>query len=83
MVEALLLLLLLRPLSHGGVQCDFLAGVLGLQKVGWVFCQANKERDWIVSSSEVRAARHSQRSYLCTPCYIRHVTMTNWHVAAR
>jgi hypothetical protein len=29
---------------------------LGLKKVGWVFCQANKERDWIVSSSEVRWA---------------------------
>jgi hypothetical protein len=41
----------------GALQCDFLAGVLGLQKVGWVFCQANKERDWIVSSSEVRQAR--------------------------
>ncbi|KAF6262215.1 NPL4 family-domain-containing protein [Scenedesmus sp. NREL 46B-D3] len=36
-------------------QCDFLAGVLGLRKVGWVFCQANKERDWIVSSSEIQA----------------------------
>uniref|UniRef100_A0A383VRV9 MPN domain-containing protein n=1 Tax=Tetradesmus obliquus TaxID=3088 RepID=A0A383VRV9_TETOB len=36
-------------------KADFLAGVLGLQKVGWVFCQANKERDWIVSSGELQA----------------------------
>ncbi|KAF8056357.1 NPL4-like protein 1 [Scenedesmus sp. PABB004] len=36
-------------------QCDFLAGILGLKKVGWVFSQSTKERDFIVSSSEVQA----------------------------
>eukprot|EP00878_Enallax_costatus_P008492 GHUV01008876.1.p1 GENE.GHUV01008876.1~~GHUV01008876.1.p1 ORF type:complete len:370 (+),score=103.71 GHUV01008876.1:1393-2502(+) len=35
-------------------QCDFLAGILGLQKVGWVFSQANKERDYIMSNAELQ-----------------------------
>jgi hypothetical protein len=35
-------------------QCDFLAEVFGLQKVGWVFSQADQEGvDYIMSSSEV------------------------------
>ncbi|WIA35011.1 hypothetical protein OEZ86_003507 [Tetradesmus obliquus] len=47
--------LLLERGTPQEAQADFLAGVLGLQKVGWVFCQANKERDWIVSSGELQA----------------------------
>lgn len=37
------------------VQCDFIASVLGLSKVGWVFSQAAKDtpEDYIMSSSEV------------------------------
>jgi hypothetical protein len=37
------------------VQCDFIADVLGLSKVGWVFTQAAKDKpdDYIMSSSEV------------------------------
>lgn len=37
------------------VQCDFIADVLGLSKVGWVFTQAAKDTpdDYIMSSSEV------------------------------
>jgi hypothetical protein len=36
---------------------DFLAGLLGLRKVGWVFTQAvgAAERDYIMSGSEVAA----------------------------
>ncbi|KAI8466686.1 MAG: NPL4 family-domain-containing protein [Monoraphidium minutum] len=34
-------------------QVDFLAELFGLKKVGWVFAQSNKQRDWIVSGSEV------------------------------
>lgn len=39
---------------------DFLAGVLGLSKVGWVFSQATRDRpegedDYIMSSSEIQA----------------------------
>lgn len=36
---------------------DFLAGLLGLRKVGWVFTQAvgTAERDYIMSGSEVAA----------------------------
>lgn len=38
------------------VQCDFIASVLGLSKVGWVFTQASKDKpeEYIMSSSEVR-----------------------------
>lgn len=37
------------------LQCDFIASVLGLSKVGWIFTQAAKDKsdDYIMSSSEV------------------------------
>eukprot|EP00879_Flechtneria_rotunda_P015340 GHRR01016036.1.p1 GENE.GHRR01016036.1~~GHRR01016036.1.p1 ORF type:complete len:378 (+),score=128.22 GHRR01016036.1:953-2086(+) len=44
-------------------QCDFLAGILGLQKVGWVFNQSNKERDYIMSSSEIQAMAAMQDEF--------------------
>lgn len=41
---------------HACVQFDQLAELFGLKKVGWVFSQANTERDYIVSASEVSTA---------------------------
>jgi hypothetical protein len=35
------------------VQVDFLAELMGLKKVGWVFAQSNKQRDYIISGAEV------------------------------
>ena len=38
------------------IQVDFLAELMGLKKVGWVFSQANAgERDFIVSADELIA----------------------------
>ncbi|GBF91193.1 hypothetical protein Rsub_04862 [Raphidocelis subcapitata] len=37
------------------VQVDFLAELFGLKKVGWVFSQSNKERDYIISGEELVA----------------------------
>jgi hypothetical protein len=34
-------------------QVDFLAELMGLKKVGWVFAQSNKQRDYIISGEEV------------------------------
>jgi len=37
-----------------GVQMDLLMELLGYRKVGWVFSQSAKERDYILNSEEVR-----------------------------
>lgn len=49
------------------VQCDFIADVLGLSKVGWVFTQAAKDTpdDYIMSSSEVRYTQVQPQQLLC------------------
>jgi hypothetical protein len=59
-------------MCHAVLQCDFIASVLGLSKVGWVFTQAarDKPQDYIMSSSEVRHPHMHQPPCLSTPpCY--------------
>ena len=34
-------------------QVDFLAGLLGYQKVGWIFSQSKQERDFIMHTGEL------------------------------
>lgn len=42
------------------MQVDFLAEILGLHKVGWVFAQSNKECDYIVSGTELQQMAEMQ-----------------------
>jgi hypothetical protein len=35
------------------LQVDFLAGLLGLKKVGWIFAQSTQPREFIMSTAEI------------------------------
>lgn len=39
---------------HLAPKVDFLAELMGLKKVGWIFAQSNKPRDYIISGAEVQ-----------------------------
>lgn len=45
--------LLLERGTPEEAQVDFLAELMGLKKVGWIFTQSNKQRDYIISGAEV------------------------------
>lgn len=51
-------------------QVDFLAELMGLKKVGWVFSQANKERGFIVSCEEVMAMAAMQVRVCVCACAV-------------
>lgn len=57
-------LLHLSVACHAALQCDFIASILGLSKVGWIFTQATKDTpdDYIMGSSEVRRQLQSTPS---------------------
>ena len=38
-------------------QVDFLAGLLGYKKVGWIFSQSKSERDFIMHTGELLQVR--------------------------
>ena len=45
--------LLLERASEEEERADFIAHAFGWKKVGWIFTQSNKERDFILSVEEV------------------------------
>ena len=51
--EANALSLKLQRNTEEEKQVDFLAGLLGYSKVGWIFAQSKAERDWIMHTGEL------------------------------
>jgi hypothetical protein len=50
----LLVMMVMMMMLDDAVQVELLMTTLGLYKVGWVFSQSVKEREYIMSSSEVQ-----------------------------
>lgn len=53
---------------------DFIAGLLGYQKVGWIFSQSKHERDFIMHTNEVLQVAAMQVRYVWVLAYGRRRT---------